>query len=171
MGLFSKEIATFEDLFLHQLQDVYYAENQIAKALPKMIEKATAPALKKGFETHLGETEGQIERLERVFGLIGEKAKAVTCPAIDGIIKEANEVAGEIADKAVLDAALIASAQAVEHYEITRYGTLIAWANQLGRSEVAAILKETLDEEYATDDKLTAMATGKINAKAEAVTA
>jgi ferritin-like metal-binding protein YciE len=171
MGLFSKEIATFEDLFLHQLQDVYYAENQITKALPKMIDKATAPALKKGFETHLRETEGQIERLERIFGLIGEKAKAVTCPAIDGIIKEANEVAAEIADKAVLDAALIASAQAVEHYEITRYGTLIAWANQLGRSEVAAILKETLDEEYATDDKLTAMATGKINAKAEAVTA
>jgi ferritin-like metal-binding protein YciE len=102
---------------------------------------------------------------------LGEKAKAVTCPAIDGIIKEANEVAGEIADKAVLDAALIASAQAVEHYEITRYGTLIAWANQLGRSEIAAILKETLDEEYATDDKLTAMATSKINAKAEAVTA
>ena len=171
MGLFSKEIATFEDLFLHQLQDGYYAENQITKALPKMIEKATAAALKKSFETHLRETEGQIERLERIFGLIGEKAKAVTCPAIDGIIKEANEVAGEIADKAVLDAALIASAQAVEHYEITRYGTLIAWANQLGRSEVAAILKETLDEEYATDDKLTAMATGKINAKAEAVTA
>ncbi|HEX8421392.1 MAG TPA: ferritin-like domain-containing protein [Sphingomonas sp.] len=171
MGLFSKEIATFEDLFLHQLQDVYYAENQITKALPKMIEKATAAALKKSFETHLRETEGQIERLERIFGLIGEKAKAVTCPAIDGIIKEANEVAGEIADKAVLDAALIASAQAVEHYEITRYGTLIAWADQLGRSEVSAILKETLDEEYATDDKLTAMATGKINAKAEAVTA
>ena len=171
MGLFTKEIATFEDLFLHQLQDVYYAENQITKALPKMIEKATAAGLKQGFELHLRETEGQIERLERVFGLIGEKAKAVTCPAIDGIIKEANEVAGEIADKAVLDAALIASAQAVEHYEITRYGTLIAWANQLGRSEVAAILKETLDEEYATDDKLTAMATAKINAKAEAVTA
>ena len=93
-----------------------------------------------------------------------------TCPAIDGIIKEANEVAGEIADKSVLDAALIASAQAVEHYEITRYGTLIAWANQLGRGEVAAILKETLDEEYATDDKLTKMAVGRDNAKAAAVT-
>lgn len=167
MGIFSKDIVTFEDLFLHQLQDVYYAENQITKALPKMAAKATAPGLKAGFETHLRETEGQIARLERVFDLIGEKAKAVTCPAIDGIIKEANEVAGEIDDKAVLDAALIASAQAVEHYEITRYGTLIAWAKQLGRTEVAAILKETLDEEYATDDKLTAMATSKINAKAE----
>ncbi|MEG3163675.1 ferritin-like domain-containing protein [Sphingomonas sp. PB2P19] len=171
MGLFSKDITTFDDLFLHQLQDVYYAENQIAKALPKMAEKATAPALKKAFETHLRETEGQIARLERVFELLGEKAKAVTCPAIDGIIKEANEVAGEIADKAVLDAGLIASAQAVEHYEIARYGTMIAWANQLERTEIAAILKETLDEEYATDDKLTAMATSKVNPKAEAVTA
>ena len=90
MGLFSKDIATFEDLFLHQLQDVYYSENQITKALPKMTEKATAPALKKGFETHLRETEGQIARLEQIFELLGEKAKAVTCPAIDGIIKEAN---------------------------------------------------------------------------------
>ncbi len=170
MGLFTKDIATFEDLFLHQLQDVYYAENQITKALPKMTAKATDPELKQGFETHLEETEGQIVRLERVFELLGEKPKAVTCPAIDGIIKEANEVAGEIADTAVLDAALIASAQAVEHYEITRYGTLIAWADQLGRSEIAAILKETLDEEYATDDKLTAMATSKTNPKAEAVT-
>ena len=171
MGLFSKDIATFDDLFLHQLQDVYYAENQIAKALPKMAEKATAPALKKAFETHLSETEGQIVRLERIFELLGEKAKAVTCPAIDGIIKEANEVAGEIEDKAVLDAGLIASAQAVEHYEIARYGTMIAWANQLERPEISAILQETLDEEYATDDKLTAMATSKINPKAEAVTA
>jgi ferritin-like metal-binding protein YciE len=171
MGLFSKDIVTFDDLFLHQLQDVYYAENQITKALPKMIDKATAPALKQGFTTHLRETEGQIARLEQIFELLGEKAKAVTCPAIDGIIKEANELAGEIADKAVLDAALIASAQAVEHYEITRYGTLIAWANQLGRSEIAVLLKETLEEEYATDDKLTEMATSKVNLKAEAVTA
>ena len=171
MGLFSKDIATLDDLFLHTVQDIYYAEHQILKALPKMIDKATAPALKKGFETHLKETEGQIARLERVFAALDQKAKAVTCPAIDGIIKEANEIIGEVSDKAVLDAALIAAAQAVEHYEITRYGTLIAWANQLGRSEIAAILKETLDEEYATDDKLTAMATSKVNPKAEAVTA
>lgn len=169
MGLFTKDIKTFEDLFLHQLQDVYYAENQITKALPTMIEKATDGGLKQGFETHLRETEGQIARLERVFAMMGEKAKAVTCPAIDGIIKEANEVAGDIADKAVLDAALIASAQAVEHYEITRYGSLIAWAKELGRNEVASILKETLDEEYATDDKLTKIAEGGANARAEAV--
>ena len=169
MGLFSKDIATFDDLFLHQLQDVYYAEKQITKALPTMIEKATDPALKQGFETHLRETEGQIRRLERVFDMIGEEAKGASCPAIEGIIKEANDVAGDIADKAVLDAALIAAAQAVEHYEITRYGTLIAWANQLGRSEASAILQETLDEEYATDDKLTQMAVGRDNAKAAAV--
>lgn len=167
MGLFTKDIATFDDLFLHQLQDVYYAENQITKALPKMVEKATDGGLKAGFQTHLQETEGQIRRLEQVFDLLGEKPKAVTCPAIDGIIKEANEVAGDIADPAVLDAALIASAQAVEHYEITRYGTLVTWAEQLGRGDIAAILQETLDEEYATDDKLTVMAKSKINARAE----
>ena len=168
MGLFTKDIETFDDLFLHQLQDVYYAEHQIIKALPKMVEKATDAGLKAGFEQHLTETEGQIARLEQIFELLGEKAKAVTCPAIDGIIKEANETAGEIADKAVLDAALIAAAQAVEHYEITRYGTLVTWADQLGRSEIADLLQATLEEEYATDDKLTAMAKSKINAKADA---
>ena len=167
MGLFTKDIVTFEDLFLHQLQDVYYAEHQILKALPKMAEKATNGSLKTGFETHLRETEGQVQRLEQVFDLIGEQPKGATCPAIEGIIKEANEVAGDIADKAVLDAALIASAQAVEHYEITRYGTFIAWANQLGRTDVAAILQETLNEEYATDDKLTDLATSRVNLTAE----
>lgn len=171
MGLFSKDIETFDDLFLHQLQDIYYAENQITKALPKMIEKATAPELKQGFQTHLTETETQITRLEQVFQLLGKEPRAVTCPAIDGIIKEANEVAGEIADKRVLDAALIAAAQAVEHYEITRYGTLVAWANQLGRTQIAQVLGETLAEERATDEKLTAMAEGKVNARAEAASA
>ena len=171
MGLFSKDIETFEDLFLHQLQDVYYAENQITKALPKMIDKATDAGLKAGFQQHLTETEGQIARLERVFELLGEKPKAVTCPAIDGIIKETNETSGEIADKAVLDAALIAAAQAVEHYEITRYGTMVTWAEQLGRSEIASILGETLEEEYATDDKLTQMAKAKINSRADAAAA
>ncbi len=167
MGLFTKDIATLDDLFLHTLQDIYYAENQITKALPKMIAKATAAGLKSGFETHLKETEGQIARLEQVFQTLGKEPKAVTCPAIDGIIKEANELAGDIADKSVLDAALIAAAQAVEHYEITRYGTLIAWANQLGHSDAADILQQTLAEEKATDEKLTVMAEGKINVKAE----
>jgi ferritin-like metal-binding protein YciE len=170
MGLFSKDIETLDDLFVHTLQDIYYAENQITEALPKMVEKATDPELKAGFEKHLRETEGQIARLERVFEMHGQEPKQVTCPAIDGIIKEANEIAGDVADKAVLDAALIAAAQAVEHYEITRYGTLIAWAKQLGRSDCAAVLAETLAEEKTTDETLTRMAESRANAKAEAVT-
>jgi ferritin-like metal-binding protein YciE len=167
MGLFTKDIKTLDDLFVHTLQDVYYAENQITKALPKMAGLATNAELKAGFEQHLRETEGQIKRLERVFEMHGAQKKAVTCPAIDGIIKEANELSGDIADKEVLDAALIAAAQAVEHYEITRYGTLIAWAKQLGRQDCADVLQETLDEEYATDKKLTAMAEKKVNKEAE----
>ncbi|WCM26413.1 ferritin-like domain-containing protein [Sphingomonas sp. QA11] len=167
MGLFTKDIETLDDLFVHTLQDIYYAEHQITKALPKMIEKASAPDLKTGFETHLRETEGQIARLERVFRMHGHEPRAVTCPAIDGIIKETNEIAGDIADKAVLDAALVAAAQAVEHYEITRYGTLIAWAKQLGRADCAGVLAETLAEEKATDEKLTRIAESRINAQAE----
>jgi ferritin-like metal-binding protein YciE len=166
MGLFTKDIKTLDDLFVHQLQDIYYAENQITKALPKMISKATDPQLKQGFETHLRETEGQISRLEQVFRMHGQEPKGVTCPAIDGIIEEANEVAGEVADKEVLDAALVAAAQAVEHYEITRYGTLVAWAKQLGREDCASVLQQNLDEEYATDKKLTAMAESKVNRRA-----
>ncbi len=171
MGLFSKDIETLHDLFLHTLQDIYYAENQITKALPKMIEKATDDKLRAGFEQHLEETRGQIEWLEEVFGLLDEKVKAVDCPAIDGIIKEANEVAGDIADKAVLDAALIASAQAVEHYEITRYGTLIAWAKEMGHKQVIPLLQATLDEERATDEKLSDLAESSANARADNVPA
>lgn len=166
MGLFSKDIKTLDDLFVHTLQDIYYAENQITKALPTMISKATDPQLKQGFQTHLAETQNQIKRLEQVFEMHGQSPKGVTCPAIDGIIEEANDVAGEIADKQVLDAALIASAQAVEHYEITRYGTLVAWAKQLGRADCASLLQQTLNEEEATDKKLTAMAHSKVNPKA-----
>jgi len=166
MGLFTSDIKTLDDLFVHQLQDINYAEQQITKALPKMISKATDPTLKQGFETHLHETEGQIKRLEQVFQMHGHKPKAVDCPAIDGIIKEANETAGEISDKEVLDAALVASAQAVEHYEITKYGSLIAWAKRLGRDDCAKVLQQTLDEEKATDQKLTTMAESKINSKA-----
>ena len=169
MGLFSKDIETLDDLFVHTLQDIYYAENQILKSLPKMRDKATNGQLREGFETHLRETEGQIARLEQVFEMHGEKPRAVTCPAIDGIIKEANEIAGDIADKKVLDAALIASAQAVEHYEITRYGTLIAWAKQLGRPDCASVLQQNLDEEKATDDKLSGLAEAGVNREAEAV--
>lgn len=166
MGFFTKDIKTLDDLFVHTLRDIYYAEQQITKKLPDMISKATDPALKSGFETHLAETKNQIKRLEQVFKMHGVEAKGVDCPAIDGILKEAGEVAGEVDDKTVLDAALIAAAQAVEHYEITRYGTLIAWAKQLGRDDCAAVLQENLDEEKATDTKLNSMALSSVNRKA-----
>ena len=166
MGLFSKDIKTLDDLFIHGLRDIYYAENQIVDALPDMINKATDPQLKQGFETHLRETQGHVTRLEQVFDMLGSEPRQVDCPAIDGIIEEANEIAGEIDDKSVLDAALIAAAQAVEHYEIARYGTLVAWANQLGRNDCASLLQATLDEEKATDKKLTEMAESKVNVRA-----
>jgi ferritin-like metal-binding protein YciE len=166
MGLFTSDIKTLDDLFVHTLQDIYYAEQQITKALPKMIEKATSSQLRQGFQTHLAETQNQIKRLEQVFQMHGKSPKGVDCPAIDGIIKESNEVAGEVADKDVLDAALVASAQPVEHYEITRYGTLIAWAKQLGRADCASLLQQNLEEEKATDQRLTAMAEAKVNQKA-----
>jgi ferritin-like metal-binding protein YciE len=166
MGLFSKDIKTFDDLFVHTLRDVYYAENQIVKALPEMIEKATDRNLKAGLEKHLKETQNQIVRLERVFDLHGVDIKGVECPAIDGILAEADDIAGEVEDKHVLDAALIAAAQAVEHYEITRYGTLVAWAEVLGRKDSAALLGETLEEERATDTKLSQLARSGLNRKA-----
>src|SRR5450755_1322586 len=166
MGLFTKDIKTMNDLFLHQLQDIYYAEKQLVKALPKMAEKASDPELKKGFLTHLDETKTHVQRLEQVFKMHGAEVKAVDCPAIDGIIEEADEVTGEVADKSVLDAALINAAQAAEHYEITRYGSLIAWAKQLGRADCASLLQKTLDEEKATDKKLTTLAEGRVNLRA-----
>ena len=166
MGLFTKDIKTMEDLFLHVMQDVYYTEKQILKALPDMIEKATNRELTKAFRNHLEETEKHVQRLERAFELIGESAKATSCPAIDGIIKEANEIAGDVADKKVLDAALIAAAQAVEHYEITRYGTLIAWGEELGRDAPVRLLSTTLNEEKAADKQLTAIAERKVNLRA-----
>jgi ferritin-like metal-binding protein YciE len=128
MGLFSKDIKSMDDLFLHVMQDIYYAENQIIKSLPEMIEMATNRELSTALKNHLAETEKQVKRLEQAFQLMGEEPKGADCPAIDGIIDEAEEVAGEVDDKLVLDAALIAAAQAIEHYEITRYGTLVAWA-------------------------------------------
>jgi ferritin-like metal-binding protein YciE len=166
MGLFSKDIRTLNDLFVHQLQDIYYTENQILKALPKMIAKATDSQVKDGFTRHLEETKTHVSRLEQVFKMHNAEAKAIKCPAIEGIIAEAEDVAGDVEDKQVLDAALIASAQAVEHYEMTRYGTLVAWAKQLGRSDCATILQKTLDEEKATDAKLTSIAESKINLRA-----
>ncbi|BAM88616.1 hypothetical protein S58_26100 [Bradyrhizobium oligotrophicum S58] len=166
MGLFTKDIKTMNDLFVHQLQDIYYAEHQLIKALPQMAEKATNQQLKKGFLTHLDETKTHATRLEQVFKMLGIAPKAVDCPAIDGIIEEAEEVAGEVDDKAVLDAALINAAQAAEHYEITRYGSLVAWSKQLGRTDCAAMLQKTLDEEKATDQKLTKLAETTVNLRA-----
>jgi ferritin-like metal-binding protein YciE len=166
MGLFTKDIKTMDDLFLHVMQDIYYAENQIVKSLPDMIEKATNRDLAAALRNHLGETEKQVKRLEQAFELIGEKPSGTSCPAIDGIIKEADELAGEIEDKKVLDAALLAAAQAVEHYEITRYGTLIAWAEELGQAPVAKLLTTTLNEAKAADKKLTTIAEKKVNLKA-----
>jgi ferritin-like metal-binding protein YciE len=166
MGLFSKPIKTLDDLFVHMLQDIYYAENQITKALPKMIDKAADPQLKQAFQTHLTETQGQIKRLEQVFQMHGQPVKGVTCAAMDGIIEEAQEIMGDADDDEVRDAAMLAAAQAVEHYEITRYGTLIAYAQQLGRSDCASVLQQNLDEEKATDRKLTALAESKVNRKA-----
>jgi ferritin-like metal-binding protein YciE len=161
--MFSKDIKSLDDLFVHQLQDIYYAEKQILASLPKMIAKATAPELKQGLEHHLKETEEHVRRVEQVFEMHGAKAKSVNCPAIDGIVEEANDIVGDVADKAVLDAAIIASAQAVEHYEMTRYGTLAAWARQLGRADCAAVLEKTLNEEKAADRKLSSLAEGGLN--------
>ena len=168
MGLFSKPIHTLDDLFVHTLQDIYYAEHQIAKHLPTMVEKATAPELKQAFEAHLAETRTQISRLDTVFQMVGQEAKSVTCAAMDGILKEAREVASDIDNPEVLDAGLLSSAQAVEHYEITRYGTLIALAKRLGYGDAAGVLAQTLDEEKATDQKLTRLADTSINSKAAA---
>jgi len=154
------------DLFLHTLRDIYYAEKQIVKALPSMVDKATDSELKQSFSDHLEQTRQHVSRLEEAFQLLDETAKTVPCPAIDGILKEANEVAGDIDDKQVLDAALIMAAQAVEHYEITRYGTLIAWAKQLGRDDCARLFLLTLDEEKSADEKLTGVAERHVNMEA-----
>jgi ferritin-like metal-binding protein YciE len=166
MGLFTKDIKTLNDLFVHTLRDMYYAEKKIAQSLPDMVEKAHDPQLKSGLQSHLGETKNHVRRIEEVFRLHGVQAKGVDCPAIDGIIEEAEDIAGEVASEDVLDAGIIAAAQAVEHYEITRYGSLIAWAKRLGRNECAALLEQNLEEEKAADKKLTQIAESKVNIKA-----
>src|SRR3569623_112361 len=169
MGIFTKDIKTMDDLLLHQLHDIYYAEQQITKALPKVIEKATNRDLVSGLKAHLEETYKQIERLKKVFEKLGQQPKGTTCQAIDGIIKETNEVAGEIEDKAVLDAAIVASCQAVEHYEICRYGTLIARAESAGNDEIVRLLTTTLNEAQGANTKLNTDAMRKgVNKKASA---
>ena len=168
MGIFTKDIKSMEDLMLHELQDIYYAEHQITKALPKLAEKATNRDLKQALKSHLEETNKQIERLDQVFKKLGQSPKGVDCPAIDGLIKESNELMGEVEDKQVLDAAIVGSAQAVEHYEIARYGTLKTWAGELGLNEAVKLLETTLGEEKKTDEALTELALSEVNQHAQA---
>jgi ferritin-like metal-binding protein YciE len=167
MGLFTtKELNSMEDLLCDQLGDLYDAEQRLTKALPKMAKAAHDAKLKAGFEQHLKETEGQVRRLEEAFKLLGKEPKAVTCDAIKGLISEGDEVVKASGDPDVKDAALIAAAQRVEHYEIAGYGCARNFALRNGSKSVAALLQETLDEEKATDQKLSEMAEASINPKA-----
>ena len=168
MGLFSKDIHNMDDLFVHTLRDMYYAEKQLVKALPEMVEKASDAQLKQAFQVHLGETKNHVVQLEaQVFKMHGVEAKGIDCPAIDGIIEEAEEVSGEVEDKAVLNAALAAAAQAAEHYgdlPLRHAGRLgqAAWPQRIG----ARVLQQNLDEEKAADRKLTEIAEARLNLKA-----
>jgi len=169
MGLLSSNtrLDKLEDLFLHELEDLYDAEKRLTKALPLMMEAAKNPKLKMGFEQHLRETEGQIARLERIFDMINRKPERETCDAMKGLIAEGNEAINARGNDDVRDAALIAAAQRVEHYEIAGYGTLRTFAKTLGMHEAATLLQQTLDEEEATDKKLTEIAVSIVNPRAE----
>jgi ferritin-like metal-binding protein YciE len=155
-----------EELFIDGLKDIYYAEKKITKALPKMAKAAQGGEVAAAFEKHLAETQVQVERLEKAFALLGQPAKAKACPAIDGILQEGDEIAMEYTGASALDAGLVAAAQAVEHYEIARYGTLITWAGLLGKTDVAELLKETLAEEEATDEALSQLGEAGVNERA-----
>ena len=158
---------TLEDLSHETLKDIYYAERKILKALPKMARGAQDEKLKAAFLQHKEETEGQVERLQQVFEIIGKRPRAKTCPAIDGIVEEGEEIMEEFKGSPALDAGLLAAAQAVEHYEISRYGTLRAWAQQLGYTDAVKLLEETLAEESKTDEALTKLAEKAVNAAAQ----
>ena len=164
----AKDPKTLDDLFHDTLKDIYYAEKKILAALPKMMKAAQSSELKAAFEKHRGETEGQVERLEQVFAIIEKKPQGKTCAAIVGITEEGAEIMEEYKGSPALDAGLLAAAQAVEHYEISRYGTLRTWAGELGLDEAVALLEETLEEEKATDEALTQLAESVVNQKAEA---
>ena len=157
---------SLQDLFVKLLKDMYYAEKQILKALPKMAKKADSDELRQAFEQHRKETEGQVERLEQVFALCELKPSGKTCHAIKGILEEGEEDMKDAKDPDVLDAGMIADAQAVEHYEIARYGTMIAWATQLGMDDAARLLQQTLDQEYNADRLLTDLAESRLNRQA-----
>jgi ferritin-like metal-binding protein YciE len=161
-------MSALQDLFSDQLKDIYYAEKQIYKTLPKMMKKASSPELKAAFEKHRGETEGQIERLEKVFELLNTPAKGKKCAAIDGILEEGSELMDEYDVGPGLDSAMAAAAQAVEHYEIARYGTLLAWSRELGMKDAGTFLEQTLQEEEATDTALSKLAVTKLNSLASA---
>ena len=161
-------IKTLNDLFHETLKDLYYAEKKLVKTLPKMAKKAASSHLKKAIQDHLAQTEGHVTRLEEVFAMLDKKPVAKKCEAIEGLLKEADEVVGEIEGKETLDAAIISSAQTVEHYEIARYGTLVSWARQLGMDDVADTLGQTLEEEKAADQKLSGLAAEYINQQAAA---
>lgn len=162
----TKEPMDLEALFVHALKDMYYAEKKIYRSLPKMIKAADDAALKEGLTAHRDETQGQIEVLEQVFEMLGKRPKAEKCDAMDGILEEATSLLEDFTGGAANDSAIIFSAQAVEHYEISRYGSMHAYAVQLGMTEVAALIKGVLDQEYAADKSLTALAEGQLNAKA-----
>lgn len=155
------------DLFLHTLKDVFYAEKQLLRALPKMAKAAQSQDLKAAFETHLEETQVQVERLEKIFKLLGKRAQGVPCEAIQGLIEEGKEIMEDFEETEALDAGILASAQAVEHYEIARYGALRTWAEELGLKDASRLLGETLEEEKRTDLLLTDLAESKINRKAQ----
>ena len=157
---------TLNDLFLETLKDIYYAEKQILRALPKMAKNAESPELATAFEKHRDETEGHVERLQQIFEILDKPARGKTCDAILGIIEEGKEIMEDFGDSPALDAGLTAAAQAVEHYEIARYGTLKSWAMTLGMKDVAALLDQTLQEEIKTDKLLTQLGEGRANSKA-----
>ena len=159
---------TLESLFYEQLKDIYYAERKIVKALPKMARGAASEDLRAAFDKHREETEGHIERLQQVFEILGKRPASKTCAAIDGILEEGAEVLEEFKDAPALDAGLVAAAQAVEHYEIARYGTLVCWAKMLGLRDAATLLAATLKEEGATDAALSKLAEVKVNEEAMA---
>jgi ferritin-like metal-binding protein YciE len=160
------KVQNLDDLFLHTLKDIYFAEKQILKALPKMAKAADSKELARAFESHLEETKEQVARLETAFKSLDAKAEGEKCPAIEGIIKEAQDLMDSIKDADTRDAAMIAAAQAVEHYEITRYGTLVSWGKLLGHDEAVKLLSLTLKEEHNADAKLTKIAEGKLNKQA-----
>ena len=161
------KLASMDDLLVHELQDIYHAENQILKALPKMAAAATHPDLKDAFEEHLQQTEGQVRRLEQAFKLLGVPAKGKKCEGMAGLLEEGRKVMEADAEPAVMDAALIAAAQKVEHYEIASYGCVCTYAELLGYDQVHELLGQNLDEEETTDQKLTALAESVINQEAE----